>query len=69
MSKNIQEWKYGNYKKFEKAEKPIDGDKDNVVLCLLTKGNKKENRSSVMVHSGSILEHDIACLQSALVTE
>ena len=30
-------------KKFEKAERAIDGDEDNMVLCSLTKENKKEN--------------------------
>ena len=31
-----------NNKKFEKAGKAIDGDKDDVVLCLPTTENKKE---------------------------
>ena len=44
MSKDCQDWKYGNnYKKIEKAEKGIFGDDDDVVLCLLTMENKKEN--------------------------
>ena len=43
MSKDCWEPKYGDYKKIEKAGKAIDGDKDDVVLFLLTEKNKKEN--------------------------
>ena len=43
MSKDCRAWKYGSYKKSEKAEKAIDGDEDDMVLCLLTKENEKEN--------------------------
>ena len=44
MSWDCRERKYSNNsKKFEKAEKAIDGDKDNLVLCLLTTENKKES--------------------------
>ena len=32
----------GNYKKFEKAEKVIDGDGDELVLSSLMRGSKKE---------------------------
>ena len=37
MSKDCRAWKYGSNKKFEKAEKAIDG--DELVLCSLTRGN------------------------------
>ena len=43
MSEDCRDWKYdNNYKKFEKAEKNIDGDEHDMVLCLLTMENKKE---------------------------
>ena len=32
LSKDYWEWKYGNYNKFEEAEKAIDKD-DKMVLC------------------------------------
>ena len=48
MSKDCWEQKYGNnYKKFEKGEKAIDGDENDVVLCLLMTENKKENVKKV----------------------
>ena len=37
MSKDCWEWKYGNNKKFERAKKAIDGNEDDMILCLLTK--------------------------------
>ena len=43
MSKNCWARKYGHHKKFKKAERYIDGDEDDMVLCSLTKENKKEN--------------------------
>ena len=43
MSKDCWEGKYGNYKKFEKAEKATDGYEDDMILYSLTKENKKEN--------------------------
>ena len=42
LSKDCWAWKYGHHKKFEKAESVIDGDKNDVVLCLLTSLSKKE---------------------------
>ena len=39
MSKDCWAWKTSQYKKFEKAEKAIDGD---LLLCLLTSESKKE---------------------------
>ena len=44
MSKDCQDRKYGNnYKKFKTAEKAIEGDEDDVVLCLLMMESEKEN--------------------------
>ena len=43
MNKNCWARKYGNHKKFEKAERAIDGDEDDLVLYSLTKENEKEN--------------------------
>ena len=43
MSWDCRERKYGNNKKYEKAEKAFDRDKDGLVLCLLMTENKKEN--------------------------
>ena len=44
MSQDCKERKYSNSNnKLEKAEKAIDGDEDDLVLCLLTMKNKKEN--------------------------
>ena len=31
ISRDCQAWKNGNYKKFEKAEKAVDGDEDDLV--------------------------------------
>ena len=42
MSKDCWARKYGQNKKIEKAERAIDGDEDDVVLCLLTSESKKE---------------------------
>ena len=42
MSKDCREQKYDNHKKFEKAERAIEGDEDDVVFCSLTSENKKE---------------------------
>ena len=42
MNEDCQEWKYSHNKKFEKAERAIDGDKDDMVLCLLTSEIKEE---------------------------
>ena len=50
MSKDCSEWKYGIYKKFEEAEKAIDKDEDDVVLCSLTMENKKDNVKKRMDH-------------------
>ena len=41
MSKVCRAWKYGHHKKFEKAERAVDGDKDDMVLCSLPKESKK----------------------------
>ena len=44
MSWDCREQKYGNYnQKSEKAEKAMEGDKNDLVLCLLMMENKKEN--------------------------
>ena len=45
MSKDCMAQKNGSYKKFEKAEKAIDGDGDGdeLVLCSLMRDSKKEN--------------------------
>ena len=51
MSNDCWDQKYGNnYKKVEKAEKAINGDEDEVVLCLLTMKNKKENIKKILAH-------------------
>ena len=34
--------KKGHYKEFEKAEKAIDGDEDDLMLCLLMSESKNE---------------------------
>ena len=44
MSKDCWAQKSGHNKKFEKVEKAIDRDKDDVVLCLLMSENKKESK-------------------------
>ena len=41
MSKDCRVQKYGYNKKFEKAERAFDRDKDDVVLCLLSSKSKK----------------------------
>ena len=43
MSKDSSVQKYGHHKKIEKAERAIDRDEDHIVLCSLTKENKKES--------------------------
>ena len=43
MSKDYRERKYSNNKRYEKAEKAIDGDEDDLLLCLLTTDNKKQD--------------------------
>ena len=43
MSHDCKGRKYSNNKKIDKAEKVIDGDDDDLVLCLLMIKNKKEN--------------------------
>ena len=44
MSQDCQERKYGNNnEKFEKEEKAIDGDEDDVVSCLLMMESKQES--------------------------
>ena len=42
MSKDCREWKYDHHKKIEKAERAIDVDEDDVVLCSLMSDCKKE---------------------------
>ena len=42
MSKDCQAWKYSHNKKFEEAERAIDGDENDVVLCLLMCESKNE---------------------------
>ena len=42
MSKDCWEWKNGHHKKFEKAEKAVDGDGEDLVLCPLMSESKKE---------------------------
>ena len=42
MSKNCWLWKCGHNKIFEKAERAIDGDEDDVVFCLLTSESEKD---------------------------
>ena len=42
MSKDCWAQKNGHYKKFEKAERAIGGDEDDLVLCLLMRESKKE---------------------------
>ena len=43
MSWICRERKYDNNKQYEKAEKAIDGDEHDLVLCLLSTENKKED--------------------------
>ena len=43
VSKDCWAQKYGHHKKFGKAERVIDGDENDIVLCSLTKENKKDN--------------------------
>ena len=44
MSQDCWERKYCNNNKiFKKADKAVDGDKDNIVSCLLTTKDKKDN--------------------------
>ena len=43
MSQDCREQKSGNNKRYERAEKAIDGYKDDLVSCLLMMENKKEN--------------------------
>ena len=42
MSKDCRAWKYGHNKKFKKEERAMDGDEDDVMLCLLMSESKKE---------------------------
>ena len=42
MSKDCRVQKYGHNKKFEKEERAIDRDEDDVLLCLLLSESKKE---------------------------
>ena len=44
MSKDCGAQKNGHYKKIEKAEKAVDKDEDNLVLCLLMSESKKESK-------------------------
>ena len=41
MSWDLRERKYSNNKRYEKAEKAIDGDGDDLELCFLMIENKK----------------------------
>ena len=43
MSKDCRVRRNGSYKKFEKAEKAINGDGDELVLCSLTRDSKKKS--------------------------
>ena len=43
MGKDCWVRKYSHHKKFQEAERANDADKDDMVLCSLTKGCKKEN--------------------------
>ena len=43
MSQDCRERKHGNNKMCEKTEKAVDRDEVDLVLCLLTMENKKEN--------------------------
>ena len=43
MSQDCREQKSSNNKRYERAEKTIDGYKDDLVSCLLMMENKKEN--------------------------
>ena len=45
MSEDCRAQRYGSYKKFEKAEKAIDGDGDELLLCSLMRDSKKENNT------------------------
>ena len=49
MSKDCWGQNYGNYKKFENAEKAIDEDENDVVSCLLVAENKKECKKESLV--------------------
>ena len=42
LSKDCWAWKNVHYKNFDKAERAINGDEDDLVLCLLTSESKKE---------------------------
>ena len=54
MSKDCQAWKYGHYKKFEKAERAIDGEEDDLVLCLLTSESTKECKNKKVLFAGDV---------------
>ena len=41
MSQDCWVQEYIHHEKFEKTEGAIDGDEDDVVLCLLTSENKR----------------------------
>ena len=47
ISKDCRAWKYGHHEIFEKAERAINGDGDDMMLCSLTKENKKTKESLV----------------------
>ena len=49
MSQDCRERKYSNSKKYEKAEKTIDRDEDNLVLYLLTMENLKKIKKESLV--------------------
>ena len=42
MSKDCRSWRNGSYKKFEKAERAVDEDGDELVLCSLMRDSKKK---------------------------
>ena len=57
----MQKRKDNNKKKNEKAEKAVDGDEDELVLCLLTIEIKKENvkKKVWFVENDILLDHQI----------
>ena len=64
MSKDCWAQKYNHNKKFEKAERAIDGDEDDVVLCLLMSESKKNVKTKKVRIAEDVkqpLEGDMMC--------
>ena len=60
ISKDGRKRKYNNKKQYEKAEKAIDEDKDDLVVCSLSMENEKENAKKKVWFAEDVKQHSEA---------